>query len=169
MARSHLFDFLQTCWFQLFEIPDLNQPVPFLAHHMANLPVAGFNHITFPGITVNTEKIREGTFPWEHSVIMNATVDPITLRSGMMDINMDFYTWTMMGATGVMPTRRTLALYQLDRSRYARKMWVLYGCIPSGFWGPDLDATSSEVGIEELTLEITHMTQVPLGPGFPLA
>jgi phage tail-like protein len=169
VARGLYSDFLQTCWFQLYDLPEPDILLPsFLPYHLANQPVAGFNGVTFPGLTGNTDEVKEAIWPWPHKFVSSATFDQLVLRKGMSSENLDFITWALTAIAGLTAPRRSLILYSLDKARYARRGWLLYNAIPQSYRAPDFDASSTDIAVEELTLEVHTIMPVPLGSGFSL-
>ena len=63
-------------------------------------PQFGFSSITAPEITLETEEIREGNWPFARKVVKSGSVGSITMTRGATFFDSDFYRWIMATATG---------------------------------------------------------------------
>lgn len=130
----------------------------------------GFQSISIPDVQVQTTEITEGNWPFAHVIpITRATVGEITISQAVTRKSTDFYVWIHQTLYGRGAPRRDLGIVILGRGfrrvlHGALPEWVpsrelvLRGCIPTS-WKPgsDLEASSSEVMIEELTLHVHSM------------
>jgi phage tail-like protein len=84
----------------------------------------------------------------------NAKWNNITLKRGLTDV-MDMWKWRKLVEQGKMEEARkngSITMFGPDGNEVAR--WDFVNAWPSKLSGPNANATSNEVGIEEL--EITH-------------
>jgi phage tail-like protein len=122
MARSSLLDPLRSSNFWLYDVApiDITPALPLFT------PLSGFASITAPEITIETQQINEGNWPFTKSVVKSASVGAITLSRGVAWFNSDFWRWTMAavqgntGTTGInlagVSYRRTLLLVHFFRN-----------------------------------------------------
>jgi phage tail-like protein len=81
----------------------------------------------------------------------------ITLKRGITS-NMDFYNWRKAVEDGQIQAARvnaTITMYNVMGAAVAR--WNLTNAWPTKISGPSINAGSSEVGIEELTITYDYM------------
>lgn len=122
MARLPLLDPLRDSNFWLFDVA----PIDTLAAFPIFTPLSGFSAITAPEITVETQQINEGNWPYSKYVVKSAAVGSMTLSRGVSLVQSDFWRWTtaaVQGTTGsgLLPVggvtyRRTLLLVHFFRN-----------------------------------------------------
>jgi phage tail-like protein len=95
-ARTQLDDSLLSYEFHLIDV-DMRPPFnpPFVLW-----PAAGFDTITAPEMTVETEDISEGTSDYTYKVLKRASVSDLTLTKGVSMFNTDFWRWITGGLSG---------------------------------------------------------------------
>lgn len=108
MPRSILGDELLSHRFHLLDVDWSMSFPPFVLW-----PAAGFNSITMPELTVETEDVIEGTSDFTHHVIKKGSVGPITLSRGSTMYNSDFWRWTMACLKGN-PTQQNVLSAMLN-------------------------------------------------------
>lgn len=121
-GRTAALDPLRDSNFWLFDVApiDLAPALPLFT------PLSGFSAISSPEITVETQEIREGNWPFTKHVVKGASVGAITLSRGTTWYSADFWNWIMtaiQGTTGSGPLpvagvtyRRTLLLVHFFRN-----------------------------------------------------
>lgn len=109
------------------------------------------------GVSVNVIKYREAGS--HHAQV---TYDSVTLHYGLTS-SQDVLTWLMAAIEG-RPDRRTVSIVMLDGTdSQAVLRWNLEACSIAQWRAPQLDATRSDVAIENMTLVYEHLTRVPSG------
>src|SRR3990172_4593992 len=96
MARSTLLDPLRGNNFWLYDVA----PIDFAPALPLFTPLSGFSAITSPEITVETQQVNEGNWPFTKRVVKSASVGSITLARGVTWFNSDFWRWTMAAVEG---------------------------------------------------------------------
>lgn len=182
MARSRIFDLLQAYPFWLLDI-DPSPRIPFV---VLGGPAFGFSSISMPEISVETEEINQLNSMWKRHVVTGASVGNLTLQRGVRFYDSSFYTWTMRTIYGEDVSSRNLLLIHhmgltigespvgvanfptsdlVEILRIPGKAWLLHECIPVRYKaGSDLDATSSEVSIQELDIAVSSIEEFSLDP-----
>jgi len=158
---------------------ELSEFVPFryqvsLYHGSSNqlLCAGAFSEVTGFELTMEPKAIREGGRNWgEHQRVGQTKFAPIVLRRGVTSVN-DLWAWfdvtTRQAYYGHRLTGEITVLGHatVQVGSGAGKgahpaatvtpnpvmVWKLTGVMPTKFKGPDLNATASQVAIEELQL-----------------
>lgn len=105
MARIRLFDYLQAYPFWLLDVSPTLEP-PFFVF----LPILGFQSITAPELTLETQDIVVGNSLFRKHKVIRAEVPPITLIRGAQFFDADYWRWIYMAAAGKSSLRRDLLL-----------------------------------------------------------
>jgi len=126
MARSNLLDPLRDNNFWLYDVA----PIDFAPALPLFTPLSGFSAVSSPEITVETQQINEGNWPFTKTVVKGGSVGSITLSRGVTWFNSDFWRWTvaaLAGTTGLsglqiagISYRRTLLLVHFFRNTPAQ-------------------------------------------------
>jgi phage tail-like protein len=148
-------------------VAELSEFVPFrfkvsLYHSASNeLLCAGyFSEVTGFELTMEPRVIKEGGLNWgEHQRSGPTKFAPIILKRGVTSVN-DLWTWfditTRQASYGYRLTGEITVLGNPTAGQTvtdnAVMVWKLTGVLPTKFKGPDLNATASQVAIEELQL-----------------
>lgn len=93
--RSTLQDRLLTRSFWLMDVA----PLEALALPVFN-PLFGFSAISGPEITLETEAIKEGNWPFPVPVVKSGSIGNITLSRGSLFFDSDFWRWMTAAAQG---------------------------------------------------------------------
>lgn len=124
MARSPFFDPLRDSNFWLYDVA----PIDTLAALPIFTPLVGFSAVSSPEITIETQQINEGNWPYTKSVVKSASVGSMTLSRGVTLVQSDFWRWSqaaIQGSTGTnigpvpiggITYRRTLLLVHFFRN-----------------------------------------------------
>lgn len=105
MARSRIFDFLQQYPFWLLDAtPSLTPP------YFVFTPILGFQSISAPEITLETQDINPGNSLFPKHKVIRAEVAPITLIRGSQFFDADYWNWIYATAAGRSNIRRDLML-----------------------------------------------------------
>lgn len=175
MARSSDSDPLLSHNFALIDVPvagllPLAFPVKTIQSAIETGAFIGFQQIDMPEVSLETKEIREGNWPRVHKVSMGyANAGQATLRHAVMPYNTDMYYWFVQAMWGRVVPRRTLLVVHLRNDKtLPRRIVKLGDCIPEA-WRPSssLDANSTEVVTEELTLQVGNVDFIPLPVSVP--
>jgi len=170
MARSVNSDPLLSHNFALLDVPVAGVfptafPVKAVQSAINNGSYVGFQSISIPEMTVDMKDIREGNWPFTHHVPQGYVAGgECTIRFAVFNTNLDMWLWFQQVVWGRVAPRRSLIVVQTrNQKRIPQRMLWLRDCIPST-WRPatDLDASGSEVVMEELTLSVERVEILPL-------
>ena len=184
MARSQSQDFLQGFRFHVEMVGDGVNYFTLDADN-ASRPGgrAGFQSCTLPEVSAEATEYREGTFKYTRKFSGVASVSGVSLMRGLALNDSALFGW-MMDAIGGGDHRRDISIKQYTRSALfspsganaalsegtegdyvgaadatQARSYNCFECIPTRCKpGADLDASSSEVSIQELDLEIEYFT-----------
>ena len=113
---------------------------------------ASFSECSGIGVQIKTTKHREGGVNEQQRVLLeHAEFTDVTLKRGITD-NMAFWTWMGEVLNGATRKRRNVNILVFNQAGETIQCWTLIGAIPVGWKAPALQADSSTVAIEELTL-----------------
>lgn len=186
MARAQSADFLQNFRFHVEMLGD--NPNYFTldaTDGIVDRPggKAGFQSVTLPEVSAEATEYREGTFKYTRKFSGVATVTDVSLMRGVALNDSALFSW-MMDAIGGGEHRRDISIKQYSRSEMfspsggnallsdpnetdviagaeatATRSYNCFECIPTRCKpGADLDATSSEVAIQELDIALEYFT-----------
>jgi phage tail-like protein len=140
-------------------------------------PMVGFNFMVLvdgklTGYFTEISGVGSETEVTEHKIVGNGDREAvrkvpgrhkwgdITLKRGVT-ANMDMWTWRQMIIDGKVNTARSNgSIYMCDQSGIAIAQWDFEKAWPSKISGPQFQADSSAVGIEELTLVHEGLTRI---------
>src|SRR5277367_2283018 len=97
MARSIDTDVLMSFNFALLDIP---VPVPLApvafplkaGQSAINQTLLSFQSIEIPSMTIQTKKIQEGNWPFQHTVLLSAVqTGQVKIRQAVTPLNIDFF------------------------------------------------------------------------------
>ena len=153
----------------------------------------GFQQCTAPEIKINTKKIKEGTYPYPHTVMESAEVPEITLSNGAKFFDSDFYDWIRGFINGDINRRRDLLIIQYSQisansvgralgignllpggvglspfldivGRVPARAWMCKSCIPTAYKSSeDFDAISHQPSIQQLTFQCKFFEEFNTG------
>jgi len=121
-----------------------NSPVPLCS--------GAFSECTGLEATMEPKVIKEGGRNW--GVIQRSgpvTFGTVVLKRGMTTTR-DLYKWFELVGNGSYAYRLAATITMFDRSGKATLSWKLEKALPTKFKAADLNAKSTDVGIEELHL-----------------
>lgn len=170
MARSFISDPLLTSNFALIDVPvagavPLAFPYKVVKSALSNAAFIGMKSIALPSMQVETKEIKEGNWPYVHHISSGyTTTGQCVISQAVLPVALDMYQWFLQMVWGRIAPRRDFIVAHLrqDRSLPARVIW-LQSCIPIA-WKPssDLDAMTSEVCVEEITIQVKQIEVVPV-------
>lgn len=148
-------------------------------------PDAGFNSVTTPEASHDAVEYREGHFIYTQKFVGLPTISEVSLSRGVALQDGTFWAWMKDVIEGNAEYRADMSIYHFHRDSKAEtstipgapntkqsvggtKGYIEYKC---GECFPirhkvssDLDATASEVSIQELDLAIEHFDVIDHGP-----
>lgn len=129
-----------------------------------NTAFIGCSAVTFPEMSHEEMVIEEGNWPFARKVPKGSiSVSDMTVSRAMFPSDCDYYLWFMQAAWGIGGPRRDFLLVRLDRARQTvTRKHRLVGCWPKGLNPSDLNAEDGSVSIEELTLSVEQVQELPV-------
>ena len=119
---------------------------------------ASFTECSGLGVTINKEVIEEGGLTDQKRILLGTPdFSDVTLKRGMSS-NQVFWNWISAllqprsSGTKISEHRRNINILTFNQAGYTQQCWTLIGAVPVGWSAPSLQATGSDVAIEELTL-----------------
>jgi hypothetical protein len=158
--------------------------------------VAGFNSLTAPEISAETENIQEGNWMFQRKILKNATISSMTMTRGVTFFEADFYYWMKAGLYGDTDQLESLVPgLQIGGPTYRRNLMLLHFFSrsfvnpPSGGWGNDnavetggdleraallgvgvgFDDAAAGAALGGLTFALTRGLNAIMGGGFEFA
>lgn len=181
-SRHPVENLLQTNRFWLVDtVP--SSTFPFF---VLGAPIMGFQSITMPEITLETDEIKQINSMYKRTIYSGGSVSTITLTRGARAYDDTFSIWIDRAIRGIDMVPRNLLLLQFTGINVAAwggasvdlpvaieaweiaqflpgRAWLLWDAIPVRYKpGSDFDATSGEVSIMEIDLAIHAMTEFAL-------
>lgn len=185
MPRRRAFDYLQACNFWLLDISASPRLPLFVAGTLTN----GFQSITMPELTAETETIQPLNSAYPVTFAAKYTVGTMTLTRGVTPYDSTFWRWIRRSVSGEDRVQRNLLLLHfmglgigddagpivpavpgvgggnLEVIRGFGKGYILWDCVPIRYKsGTDLDGSSGEVSIAELDIQPLYFTEFSLDP-----
>jgi len=114
--------------------------------------VGGFSEISAPAITIEPIEYREGNFAVNTAGKQPGLVkyDNITLKWGMTASD-ELYKWAKEVEGGTI-NRKTIVISLKNDVQEEIAKWTAISAWPTKYTGPDVNATASEVAVEQLEL-----------------
>lgn len=133
-------------------------------------PTAGFSAATLPTQTEEIVEYKEGIMSLRRKYPGETTFDDVTLSRGVVTKSTEFYFW-LLAAKTANEYRTDIEIKQFHRTDVAgqvnyatltpSRVIKCFECVPVSFKpGSDLESTSSEVSIQEVTFAIENMEVV---------
>ena len=170
MARSFITDPLLTANFALIDMP-VAGPIPLafpfkqVKSALSNGNFIGFQSIVIPEFTLEMKEIKEGNWPFVHSVPTGfQSGGIITLTQAVLWPALDMYVWWLQAVFGLFGPRRGLIACHLRQDRRLPvRLLQFENCIPTS-WKPssDLNAQESAVAVESMSFHTQRVTVVPV-------
>lgn len=133
----------------------------------SNLGEAGFQSVSMPELSVEAVEYKEGIWTYTRKYAGIPTVSDITLMRGVTKTNTKFFDWTKAAAEGG-EYRSNITVYHWHRDGKlpfqladlaAARQINCFECIPTRTKAAgDLDATSSEVSLEEMDIAMEYFS-----------
>lgn len=159
MVRTPQEDYLQNFRFRLFEVAG------GAGVFINEAPIGGFNTITTPNVTIEVAEHRTGNETWTKKLPGVPTVGDGTMTRGVLLGNTTLYDWIIEKLLNRAPFRTDIEIHVYNQiqpgtqenDKFARReQW--FNCFPSDVKPlADLDATSSDVNLEEVTVAVEEI------------
>lgn len=169
MARSINSDPLLAHNFAILDVP-VAGPLPFaFASQAARSAIqsgnfVGAKSVSIPEVTIEMRDIKEGNAHYVHRVPTGyVTTGETVIEWALFNTNLDMWAWVQQAIKGIIAPRRSLIVVHTRGDKVIpQRMHLLSGCVPTS-WKPssDLDALSSEVLMESLTLHVHEVILIP--------
>lgn len=177
MARAQATDFLQNMRFSV-DVTGVGG-IPFLQRPgSTGLPQSGFNTVALPEVTVEVAEYKEGTDIYTRFYPGNPTMNEIDLTRGVARLDSSFYDWVRVVIEGSGEYRADIDIKQHHRDTSLVRPFPTTGDAPNltrintdtpgriyhvkeAFPtrvkpAADMDSTSSEVSIAEVTVKFEY-------------
>jgi len=131
-------------------------------------PSAGFSQVSSPEINVSMVEYQEGIELYRRKFAGEVSFSSIVLSKGVTKADSSFYKWIRAAAENK-NYRINLTIKQFSRDDVSGKInytgtdvkpskqWICYNCMPTRVkMGTDFDATSAEISIEEVEIEMEY-------------
>lgn len=115
---------------------------------------ACFSECSGLGMSLETETFSEGGVNDQQRILVKqAKFDNVTLKRGMT-YDLMFWDWLnqILDSSSKTSARRNINILVFDQSGQTMQCWTLIGAIPIAWKAPGLQADSTSVAVEELTL-----------------
>ncbi|MBD2066467.1 phage tail protein [Leptolyngbya sp. FACHB-671] len=113
---------------------------------------ASFSECSGVGVKVKREAIFEGGVNNQQRILLGQSeFTDITLKRGITD-DLVFWTWASQILGGVPKQRRNINILLFSQAGETMQCWTLIGAVPISWKAPSLQAHSTTVAIEELSL-----------------
>lgn len=124
----------------------------------------GLSAVSFPSMDHEEYPVEEGNWPFTHKVPKGSiSTGDMQLSRAMFAADCDLYVWFMQAAWGLGGPRRHFLLLRLDRARQTvLRKYRMVGCWPKSLKPSDLSASDGEVSIEELTMSVEQVQELPV-------
>jgi phage tail-like protein len=126
---------------------------------------ASFRECSGLGVNIKREAHFEGGVNDQQRIILGqAEFTDVTLKRGLTD-DFVFWDWVSQTLTKSKKERRNVNVLTFNQAGETMQCWTLIGAIPVGWKAPALQADSSTVAIEELTLAYEGLKVTKSGGG----
>lgn len=121
---------------------------------------ASFSECSGLGVNIKREIQHEGGLSHQQRVLLKEVeYSDITLKRGLTD-DLTFWDWIKQTIGGGAQKRRSVNILVFNQAGETMQCWTLIGAVPVGWKAPSLQASSSTVAIEELTIAYEGLTVV---------
>lgn len=126
---------------------------------------ASFSECSGLGVNIKRESLLEGGVNDQQRIILGQTeFTDVTLKRGLTD-DLVFWNWVSQILTQSKKERRNVNILTFNQAGETMQCWTLVGAVPVGWKAPALQASSSTVAIEELTLAYEGLKVTKSGGG----
>jgi phage tail-like protein len=113
---------------------------------------ASFSECSGIGVKIKREAYAEGGVNEQQRILLGqAEFSDVTLKRGMTD-DLIFWEWANDILCSKPKKRRNINILLFNQSGDTMQCWTLIGAVPVGWKAPSLQANSTAMAIEELTL-----------------
>lgn len=119
---------------------------------MESTITASFSECSGLGVDIEHQPQKEGGVNDQQRILLGqATFSDVTLKRGVTN-NLVFWEWIQSILEGQPNQRRNINILVFNQAGETMQCWTLIGAVPVGWKTPSLQADSSTVAIEELSL-----------------
>jgi phage tail-like protein len=173
MARSANTDPLLAFNFAILEVPVAGLfpfafPIKTIQDALSGQAFVGFKSIEMPTVQLETREIKEGNWPFVHTITTgHVTTGEVKLEMALFPVNTDMWVYFSQAVWGRVAPRRSFLVAQMRNDKSIQRVYWLEDCLPTA-WTPTsgMDALSSEVLMEDITLQVHRIRILPI-PGLP--
>ena len=116
-----------------------------------SIVLGGFSEVSGLSAETEVETIREGGVNYtEYKLVSQTTFSDITLKNGLAEYNI-LWPWYQTVIDGDIE-KRSGTIYMLDQENLPVMWWNLVNVWPKSWQGPNFDANSAGIAIQELVL-----------------
>ncbi|NET59609.1 MAG: phage tail protein [Symploca sp. SIO2E6] len=125
---------------------------------------ASFSECSGLSVQVDKETYFEGGVNDQQRILLKqAKFDDVTLKRGITD-DLQFWNWISEVLNPGKKKRRNVNILIFNQAGETMQTWTLMGAVPVGWKTPSLQANSTSVAIEELTLAYEGLKVVAQSP-----
>lgn len=126
---------------------------------------ASFSECSGLDVQIEKETYFEGGVNNQQRIFLKQTkFGDVTLKRGITD-DITFWEWLKKMLSPAKKERRNITILVFNQAGETMQAWTLVGALPVGWKTPSLQANSSTVAIEELTLAYEGLKVVAKPPG----
>lgn len=112
----------------------------------------GFTEVTGLNNQTDVVEYREGGYTYTRKLPGRQKIGNVTLSRGSVG-DLTLYNWYVQ-SLGTSDFRKTVVIYEQDRSGANKRSWTLHECWAAQFDTPTLNAESDNINIDKLILEV---------------
>lgn len=128
------------------------------------LVAGGFSEVSGLSMETGVETFREGGVnEFEYKLPKGTSYSNLVLKRGLIDVDL-LWGWYQNVIEGKIQ-RRNLTIFLLDHQGLPAMWWDIFKAYPIQWEGPSLDASSSTVAVQQLTIVYQHAVR----PGSSIA
>ena len=129
---------------------------------MESTITASFSECSGLGVEIEHQPHKEGGVNDQQRILLGqATFSDVTLKRGVTN-NLVFWEWIQSILEGQPNQRRSINILVFNQAGETMQCWTLIGAVPVGWKAPSLQADSSTVAIEELSLAYEGLRGEPI-------
>jgi|SRR5579862_3955134 len=127
-------------------------------------PKAGFQEISGLTMEVHMAEYRNGNYGFNNTMQIPGLTKygPVTFKRGLIGDTTTIYGWINSISLGNTMNWQTVTVQQMDETgQNVVQQWKLINARPTKYVGPTLSGKGTDISIEEMTLSVETITQLP--------